>query len=850
MITHIRRSFAKLYNESKQNPRSRDTIKPHEKERFRLSPMVQIQLKESIDKVKSTVEHKPLAVYLDSSKSQLKKFKPPRFINSKDPSIEPKIYRYFKSQGVDQSLQSAMPFIQDNVLRLDNTQESVRNVLLTQEGEQFMQLQTHIKEQERRKQVQANDIRNLLPEFTKDISIESHLDSISFTASRTESISSDLSLLSPDNSLSTYQEKNESTGELISSKGVVDLSGRTDKLLTYAHLTHRELANYICYNTTSADHALIIYSHAKDSSQCTTDNKCRILQKAAIMNFSTPILQYDTLYDLVRDLMTNITEITKKDAADTIWSLGCIFKANRDKPQVVNHFIHKLSDRVSSYIPEMNSMNLAYLADGYRQLGIYLPKQVELILTRYTDLCNLTQSLNIKNSHEFPYCSPRNTTSHSAFQGFVDYTLPTAPITAESVIKTLKFLYNAPEHLRGSLDDLRITSAVILENTCLYELDIKMLLDSFTVFGLYGKGSKHPQVQSLMKSMSAQLKNYILDLSIRELNTIGNAVMNTGLFNATKLLENIEVRAIEALPLEKNTTDILNLYKLLIRWNVALNYEIDIDKEPWLPLIPYNPLHINLQDYLFTHKDSLPFTPYHKKQFKKVLSYIGQSISFEDEPSYSDLESVSKALYENSPLPQLTSKLPEMLNSLKSEEELAELLVGLASKSDSKTDWKYISDFVKYNLEELKNPGCIVGILWSLTVEGTTDIELLKNLFKKVDLKTLHKPNLVLMYQVYIELDNQIELPKELYKTCASVWKDILKEVVLYEDEKVLPNKVFTRDYFHLYPLQYYDTQHKSVHFIYNQDKFRNHTQYKIFSVMKKQLEKKGLTVSEHFLQN
>lgn len=847
MILHIRRSFAKLYNEVKQNPRSADKLKPHEKQRFRLAPTVQAQLKESIEKAKTTVDHTPLSAYVDSSKSELKKLKPPRFIDPKDPSLEPKVYRHVKSQGVDQSIQSAMPYVKDNILRLDNTQESVRNVLLTQEGEQFMMLQTQIKEQERRKQVQANDIRNLLPEYTKDLSIDAHLDSISAAATQTEANTQELAISSAENSLASYEVKIETTGELISSKGVVDLSGRTNKKLTYAHLTHRELANYIAYNTTTADHALVIYSQAKDSSQCTTDNKCRILCQAAIMNFSTPITQQDILLDLVRDLSKNLTEITKKDAADTIWALGCIFKSNKDKPQIVNHFIHKLSDRLATYIPEMNSMNLAYLADGYRQLSLYLPRQTELILNRFSELCNFTQALSIKNSHEFPYCSPRNVTSHSPFSGFVDYTIPTAPVTAESIVKTLKFLYNAPKHLRGELEELRVLAAGILENTCLYELDQKMLIEAFTVFGLYEKGSKNPGVQTVMKSMSAQLKHYMMNLSLRDLNIIGAAVMNTGLFNATKVLENIEVRAREALPVEKNPGDIVNLYKMLIRWNVALKYEIDIEKEPWMALLPYAPIEVNLVNLLISHKDSILFSPNDKKQLKKALSYIGHSISFSEEPSFSDVDLVFNAVYNNSDMPKLSTNLPEMLNSLRNQHELAEFLIGLTKKS-GEVDWKYVSNFVKYNIEEIHSPECIVGILWSLSISGQSEIELLKILFNKIDLKSLHKPNLALLYQVSLELNEEIKLPQDMQVTCANVWKEIMKEVLVYEGEKVLPDKVLTRDYFYLYPLQYYDLLDKSAYFIYNQHKLKHKFQHMIFTVMKKQLEKKGITVYEYFL--
>jgi hypothetical protein len=350
-----------------------------------------------------------------------------------------------------------------------------------------------------------------------------------------------------------------------------------------------------------------------------------------------------------------------------------------------------------------------------------------------------------------------------------------------------------------------------------------------------------------MKSMSAQLKHYMMNLNLKELNIIGTAVMNTGLFNATKVLENIEVRAREALPVENNAGDIVNLYKMLIRWNVALKYEIDIEKEPWMALLPYAPIEVNLVNFLISHKDSILLSPNDKKQLKKALSYIGHSIYFTEEPSFSDVDLVFSAVYNNSEIPQFSTKLSAMLNSLRNQHELAEFLVGLAKKSVEEVDWKYVSNFVKFNIEEINNPECIVGVLWSLSISGQSEIELLMKLYEKIDLKSLHKPNIALLYQVYLELNEVIKPPQDMQVACANVWKEILREALVYEGEKVLPDKVLTRDYFYLYPLQYYDLLDKSAYFIYNQQKLKHKSQHMIFSVMKNQLEKKGITVYEYF---
>jgi hypothetical protein len=755
MLAAVSRGFTKLYNELKHKPKIR--FDPKLRKGLHLAPKVAHKLKEQIEGVKKLDQFVPLSTYTKASKKEAQYgLKPPVYVTSTDTTLEKRVKKAFVQDVVRPVVETYSKQMKEDYFILDKSEEAVKNRILIQETEQAELILAQQKEQARRIALPSVDPKVILGLRRQ----EGGLPKLSTTA------------------LSKAEDLVMSVGEVTSFKGTVDLASRSEGVVRFSHLSHRELANYVCYNLESVEAALQLFKYSRESSQYDTNLKAATLQKTALLSEKYTDLSKDPrVLDCLRDISEDIGALTDKNLCDTMWAVGKLLGPSRERPQIIIWLIQKAVDEAGRRWEQLTAMQIAYLLKGLDFLMLYPAAVVEAALEKlklYVAVCEqLPQGLRSVKYY------PDQVTGHSFFYGYTDYTVPRTPLPMRAVDFISRFLVHSAS-LTAEMENVLRRAASVVNKQCIYEADTPRALSVLKTFTSSASLGTSTEVQHLITSLMEHLDLGTLT-QLEQINHLIQSLLDAKMLHLVGLFDNLVAKS--ALLIGGHPDTVCTTARLTSRYLWIQNRGVDPLVEPHYWMLPCLSLKHNALHKLLDFASSQPLEP------QRFYAIVESVCSFGYRVETLELKECYECL-----LAQAVVRDDSLVHVRKYTEELVEVLALLHLGQTEGIDSGHFARSVLFNKKRLTSKQ-VVPALWCLVyLQELQAASQLAELLETDDLSCLQ---LTLLWQVHLGLPS-ILLSSELKEKSRSAyhsWKLLVphesaSEVVLstYSAQYDLPN--------------------------------------------------------------
>lgn len=759
------RGFARLYNPVKQRLRSDQKIRY--KSRFGESSKIKASVAQALDVYKAGIKPTLLSKALEKTAKELMATdKPISFKTSSDPGLEPQIRKFMVTKGVTAVGEAHKAYMQENLFLLDQSVEARRNVMLVEELENYQKKLRDHTEVIRRKVLQEKEAKTELVKGKED-SVDLLLTRMSSLAIESTAPPSDQSTsLVPTNTPaapSSSPRLIHTTSALISSKGVIDLTGRTTGKLTFTHFTHRELGNYICYNLLSTEEALALFTSARESDQFDVNLGANIVQKIAVLKDegAVSVVKDKRFKDLLGDIHREITQLSNKNVADTMWAIGEIYKGKREPGPLVDHLIHSLCDLVCARIKTLNGLNLAYICDGLFALKLHLPAVTENTIIRLEEILGICDQMSGgEREKEIDPWRYQITTEPSLFYGYEDRTIPRFPLTVQALDLLTRYLALYPYYDTTSDKVALLTRcASVISRSLISELTLNTAISLFRTYGRDEILAVRPEVQVLFSHMATAIFPQLFSLDLAQTSEVTQAVLNAGLYRVSKLYEELELRA-KAVLASGRADDLVNSLKVWGRLEYAFANGIDPGVDLAYFLLPTNPVMGSIPQEYLRIINEFPLSDSQQLEVAQVFALLGHRLDFhpalakgiqalgKDPKTRPTLFMLQAAYGDIGFREDMIAILPRIL-SCEPIRTQVQVLTALAHLNTS-LSVEEICVALRAEMEQFRLNKDIVPCLWAISALGSPDAETLRLLLSKVNYTALTKLETILLYQVYL----------------------------------------------------------------------------------------------------
>lgn len=761
MRRFLGRGFSRLYNPVKQRLRSAQKVRFRSK--FVESPKVKAGIAHAMGIAKANIKPTMLSTALGKTAKELKATdKAVSFKTTADPAFEADIRRFVVSRAVTAVGKANLAYMQQNLLLLDQSVESRRNVLLAAELENYRKSLTDHKEMTRRKELQAKAAQALqvLGPVTNIDLLLSRMSDLTISPFPSEQSDSLVSTTAPQLT-SVTPALIHTTSDIISPKGVIDLTGRTTGHLGFNQLTHRELGNYICYNLLKREEALALFVSARESDQFDVNLRASLVQKIAVLLTEEEVVEDKRFKDLLGDISRAASRLSNKNVADTLWALGKLYRGKREAGPLVDHLIHCLCDQVCTRIKALNGLHLAYICDGLFALKLHLPAITENVIVRLGEILNICEEMSGgEREKEIEPWKYQITTQPSLFYGYEDRTVPKFPLTAQAIDLLTRYLSCYPYYDTAADKVALLTRcASVLSRSLTNELTLSTALSLFRTFGRDEMTAIRPEVQSLFTHMATAVFPQLFGLDLAQTSEVTQAVLNAGLYRVSNLYEELEFRA-KAVLSSGRPEDLVNSLKVWGRLEYAFANGIDPGVDLAYFLLPASPAMGSIPQEYLRIINEFPLSPSQQVEVAQVFALLGHRLDFHP--------ALSKGIQSLSESPQtrpalfmlqaaygdigfredMVAALPRVL-SCEAVRTQVQVLTALAYLNTT-LPVEEICAALRAELEKFQLNKDIVPCLWAISALGSPDAETLRLLLGKVNYAALTKLETVLLYQVYL----------------------------------------------------------------------------------------------------
>lgn len=804
MLAFVSRGFAKMYNELKPNLRSRDKLSPELKKSIRLSTKITTGLEKQIKDAKKSDAFVPLSTYTKASKKDAQhKLKPPVYVTAKDPDLEGRIRKSYVKEVVRPAIQSYSRQMKADVFILDRSEEAIKNRILTKETEEAERALIKQKEQERRKSIPSKDPQTILGLRTA----ENEVPKLTSTAIAT-----------------TGEQLELRVGETTSVKGTVDLSGRSEGVLRFSDLSHKELANYICYNLQNEEETLQLFKYSRESSQYDSNLKAATLQKLALLSHKD-ISEDPRALDCIRDINNGIEDLTDKNLCDTIWAVGKLLGPKRERPQVVVWLVQKAIVEAQKRWENFNAMNIGYLVRGLDYLKVYPPALVEATLDKLGFFVEICEQIDDSKGISSVKYYPSELTGFSFFYGFTDYTIPRTPLPARAVDFIARFLIDS-----GKTEECRRTlqrAAQVTRKLNLYEVDTNRTISMLKTFTRDPQLGTSLEVRALVESLMHYLDVETVT-SLDQITSVIQGLLNTNLVRLSGLLDNLVSKSSQLVGSSAENPEVVcQTSRAIARYLWMVNRGIDIKAEPHYWMLPCITLKHLTIDKLLDFTDSNTLNP------NKVFPIIEDCCSLGYRLEGLNLEQSYECL-----LAQAVIRDDSLVHPKRYTNELTEILALIHLDQTHSIDAEQFASLILFNRQHFTNKD-LIPAAWALVY--LEQLEEAQQLVENLKTDNLSSLEMTLMWQIHLGLPKRFLSPDQ-YDKCKEAYHSwgLLKPH--QGDEEVVLSK-FTSHY----DLPNYDPIRKASSVqIATEGFLKSGKLIGILRLQERQLKKSGISLNIH----
>ena len=815
------RGFSRLYNPIK--PRLRSAQKVRFQSRFGESPKVKAGVAHAMQIAKANIKPTMLSSTLGKTAKEMKATdKAISFKTTADPAFEKDIRRFVVSRGVTAVGEAHLAYMQQNLLLLDQSVESRRNVLLVEELENYQKKLRDHKEMTRRKELQAKAAESL-----QVLGPEENIDRLLSRLSDLAIVSSPLPTDQPHSLVPTAPALPiqsplliHTTSAVISSKGVIDLTGRTTGHLSFNQLTHRELGNYICYNLLKREEALALFASARESDQFDVNLRASLVQKIAVLHTEEDIIEDKRFKDLLGDINRSVSQLSHKNIADSLRALGKLYRGRKETGPLVDHLIHSLCDQVSTRIEELNGLHLAYICDGLFSLKLHLPGVTENVMVRLGEVLGICEQMSGgEREKEIEPWKYQITTQPSLFYGYEDRTVPKYPLTAQAIDLLTRYLsfypyYDSPAHKVALLT----RCASVLSRSLTNELTLSTALSLFRTFGRDEIVAIRPEVQSLFTHLATSVFPQTFSLDLAQTSEITQAVLNSGLYRLSRLYEELEFRA-KAVLASGRAEDLVNSLKVWGRLEFAFGNGVDPGVDLAYFLLPSSPVMGSIPQEYLRIINEFPLSDSQQLEVAQVFALLGHRLDFHP-ALLKGIQALSKSANTRPALfmlqaafgdigfrEDMVAALPRIM-SCEPVRTQVQVLTALAHLNTS-LPVEDICTAIRAEMGQFQRNKEIVPCVWAISALGSPDAETLRLLLGKVNFSALTKLETVLLYQVYLTFPDLLSaiIPASVQDKGPLYLSDFPMFNTVDMSDRVVDTGKLVGGYY----VQYYDIENRTV---------------------------------------
>lgn len=679
----ISRFFTKFYNEVKVKPVK---IPEHLKHNLRNSTSAQIALRSTMKQFRAQLPLLSLLEIAKASRAYIKaNYFIPNLVSPNDPILEPVLRKHLIQDIVNPIVAIQKEYYEDRLFMLDRSVEARRNFLLAKEAEKVERALRLSKDAKRIEELKKKEFR--------------------ISAGGVEEVL--------DGEVNTQMVVAD-THTVVSYKGVVKMSSEPGKMSRFVDFTGQELGNYIVFNLESSEQALQMFEKSMENENFDSNLRAKLIQKLAVMKKKT--LPDKRLLNLINSV--KVSELSKKNLSNTIWA---ICKLYREIPKSLNLPFTSMQDRFEEMIPISNSMNLAYVCEGFSKLKHFPSEFPEKVAKRFTELI---EHIEVPESPKDFIVSYINipVKGHSMYYGSKDLTIPTTLVPTPAMFKILRYLEASGKV--EALPYLYKKCAVLLNQLSMFELDRGLLIEGLTIYGKLSEGLRQdPDVNDCILNMTQLVVKYYEELIVPDICTVANALMGAGGFRFTSWFRLLELKAFEAIDSVIDFDLLLKTTAQFTRYQVAMVYGRDLEIEPLLWLNETLLIETPLLYKVYTKAKTTEIPSTTRCKLGILMGLMGYSVEI---PIENSIYSLLAASVQRLPHPGLKNlPIEDLLILVNSTNDINEIcaLAAVLAKSHTEVDWEYFVKFYDNNKHSITSQPHRIALAWALKRKVDVDYE-------------------------------------------------------------------------------------------------------------------------------